>query len=87
MAGNGMAVHWARPSQTRNVAFLEASIRTLSMHDIHWQVQGIALKETKSLWCGGWFPAPYQLRGPSASRANFSPVRTKRELSWFLNSP
>lgn len=57
---------WARPSQAWNVAFLEASIRTLSVRDIHWQVQGIALKETESLWCGGCFPAPYQLRGSSA---------------------
>lgn len=38
---------WAGLPRARNVWLSWASIRTLSMHDIHWQVQGIALKETR----------------------------------------
>lgn len=46
----GMWLSWRHPSELSSCM----------------QVQGIALKETKSLWCGGWFLAPYQLRGSSA---------------------
>lgn len=59
---------WGRAqlSQTKCVAFLEASIRILPVRVIHWQVQGVALKEAKSLWSGDWFQAPIWLMGCSA---------------------
>ena len=42
------------------------------MRVIHWQVQGVALKETKILWSGGCFQAPVRLMGCSAGQAHFS---------------